>query len=199
MKRTVLALAICTCLTVPAFGDLIVDTGQPTGLGGLDIGGAQWLAAEFAFSSQPYTVTDLLGWMRVPTAGDLSVVVYGDGGDIPDTSSELYRQSVHLDVTTDPAWCGATGVSWYLGPGTYWLALEVPSATSLVAVPPESPPSPLDNYAWFRPSVHSSWIPLGSHDFGVRIYGEPIPAPGAVLLGMLGLSAAGVRLRRKRA
>jgi hypothetical protein len=160
---------------------------------------SQWLAGEFTLG-QAYTVTDVVGWMHEWTAGNMTVAIYGDGGAVPDTSSELYSHTFYADLSTtgDDAWVGAEGVSWNLGPGTFWAAFEVRTGSTWFGMP-MSAPSPLDNYAYTSAGV---WTNDPDIDLGLRIFGDRlqpvvIPAPGALLLGGLGLGVVGW-LRRRR-
>jgi hypothetical protein len=201
MKKIVLFCAM-SCLLLPhaASAALIVDTGQPPGSGGAVLDPTQWLAGEFTLS-QTYTVTDVLGWMHEWTAGDMTVAIYGDGGDVPDTSSELYSQTFYADhpTTGDDAWIGAEGVSWDLGPGTYWAAFEVRTGNTWFGMP-MSAPSPLDYYAYTSGGIwtNASEANLGFRIFGDRLQPIVIPAPGALLLGGFGIAVVGWLRRRKK-
>jgi hypothetical protein len=204
MKRIIVICALsCLFLVNAASAALIVDTGEPPDFaGGLMLYPDQWLAGEFTLG-QAYTVTDVVGWMNEGrSSGDMTVAIYGDGGDVPDTSSELYSQTFSADIPdgTTNAWIGAESVSWDLGPGTYWAAFEVRTGSADFAMPGGAP-SPLDNYAY--DSFGGGWNSLFPEmNFGLRVFGDElqsvvIPAPGALLLGGLGLGIVGW-LRKRR-
>ena len=204
MKRLMMCCALsCMLLANAASADLIVDTGQPSVLpSALSVSSSQWLAGEFTLG-QAYTVTDVVGWMfEIGTGeGNMTVAIYDDGGDVPDATSELYSQTFYADLPDGPknaCWVGAEGVSWDLGPGTYWAAFEVRTGSTQFVMPVTAP-SPLANYANFMPTLRPEWRDLSSaYALGMRVYGDVVPVPGAALLGALGLIAAGWRLRKRR-
>jgi hypothetical protein len=206
MKKILIFCALnCLLLTHITSAALIVDTGEPSDesfgytLAGANIG-PQWLAGEFTLS-QAYTVTDVVGWMWEANAGDLTVAIYSDGGDVPNDSSELYSHTFTADIPDgmNSAWIGAVGVSWDLGPGTYWAGFEVRSGSGAWFAMPWPAPSPLDNYAY---KGSDGWTNGSNMNFGLRIFGDRlqpviIPAPGALLLGGFGLGFVGW-LRKRR-
>jgi hypothetical protein len=199
MKKIFVIYAMsCMLLANAASAALIVDTGEPPDVvAGYSLAPDQWLSGEFILG-QAYTVTDVVGRMNEIIPGDLTVAIYDDGGDVPDTGSELYSHTFYADIPdgTVNAWIGAEGVSWDIGPGTYWAAFEVRAGSARFSMP-FSAPSPLDNYAYTSTGV---WTNSPGLDLGIRIFGdEPdvIPAPGALLLGGLGLGVVGW-LRKRR-
>ena len=198
MKRIIMICALsCMLLVNAASANLIIDTGEPPDVGsGWTLDSSQWLAGEFTLS-QAYTVTDVVGWMFEGTPGNITVAIYGDGGDVPDAGSELYSQTLYVDIpdSMTNAWIGAGGVSWDLGPGTYWAAFEVHEAETHFAMSHDAP-FPLDNYSF---TVDNVWvIDVAGLDFGLRVSGEPVPVPGSLLLSSIGLCVVTRCLRRRR-
>jgi len=198
MKRILMIFVVC-CMVLPnaVHADMIIDTGQPPDeMGGHSLFWDQWLAGEFTLT-EAYTITDVLGWMyNGEGSGDVKVVIYGDGGDVPD-GSVLYSYTSDLSLVLPAGhndWAGAQGVSWYLEAGTYWAAFEIPESDVEYGMPSPAP-SPLANYAY---TSYGTWY--NEHtNFGIRISGEPVvvPVPAAFILGIIGLGSAGLGLRRR--
>ncbi len=220
-SRVSMLLAVAMLLGgVAAQGELIIDTGDPPArvsgwsLYGVDvIGDANyefvWLAAEIDLA-QAYTVTAIEAWLWEITPGDISVAIYGDGGDVPDTGVELFRNTFYADIPYVPlgfnnqytlGWEGPQGLSWNLGPGSYWVALEVLSSSVAEFAATDPAANPLSHYAL---DYGEGWQP-GGGNWGLRVYGtaesqgDVVPEPATVTLCGLGLIAlAGRSIRNRR-
>lgn len=194
MRRCVPFLSFCILMlliTTSAYAVVIVDTGQPPGdeepVVGWTLASHQWLAAEFSLASS-HTLTSVEGWLREDTGGTVTAVIYGDGGLVPDTSSELFSQ-VFSVPSPDPSevsfssWHGVTGVSWALTPGDYWAAFEVRSDNTYSGAMPFDAPFPTVHEA-SRTDPDPNYVNVDNLDFGLRIHGDPsvIPEPSSLIL-----------------
>ena len=97
MRRLIL-LAMVLAASNDAQAVTIIDTGESPNTGpsgGLVVGINQSLAAEFTLT-QPYTLTDIEGFIGGEVAGTGTVAIYSDGGSIP--GSELFSNAVSLGV-----------------------------------------------------------------------------------------------------
>ena len=202
MKKSVFAVFLS--MMIVGFGingtaraATIVDTGSSMGTF-WTLHSNQWLAGEFTTSPTypAYIITDVFGWIHAGIGGNVNIVLYGDGGEIPD--SELYSAMVTVPTSgsgfVDPMWQGVSELDWTIDSGTYWISFE--PVGSFSGVMPGQSPNPLINEA-----AHSfgSWHESDGIDIGVQIYGNPVPIPGAVLLfgsGLIGL--AGFRKKFKK-
>lgn len=194
------AAALCLLLSFNASA-YIVDTG-PGGTQ-LQLTQEQSFAAEFTLD-QAYTITGLQGWLQYyPGATTWSLVpirisIYGDGGDVPDGSTELFGSNVITYTPPQPVdWYGPTNLSFDLSAGTYWLAfaMQVPAEYGHGEMPP-TPTQVLANYAVWNPTT--GWVGDDTARIGVRIAGSPVPVPPALPLMATALAAfAWIGRRRK--
>ena len=133
----------------------------------------QFLAAEFSIGSST-TVTDIEGWMSSnPSGADGTIAIYSDGGDVP--GAELYATTFFGTGSQDSSWVGASGLSWDLAAGTYWVAFEVRDGQTLETSMPSPSSSPLLNEAATSRDT-GNWIGFDGLDLGVRISAVHIPA-----------------------
>lgn len=177
----------------------IVDTGPGPNMGGYGWGldTSQWLGAKFSLS-QSYSLTSIEGWIGLVTdswsgyshSGTGRISIYGDAGQIPNSSDLKYSQYFYVGVA-EPSWQGITGLDWYLAPGSYWVAFEARIDSSLIAHMPHPSVNPLTDEAFT--GYLDRWNPSPSDimDIGVRILGNVdsgpvIPEPSSLLLLSLG-------------
>ena len=174
----------------------IVDTLAPGFvLTDLGVGGPldQWIAVEFSVT-QSWVITGVNGWINPTVSGDLRFRLYSDGGDVPGVA--LFDQLLPIDGAAASAWYGPSGLSWSIGPGSYWLAFESPN-TFIGGMPIPSINS-LVNSA-YRTSVVPSYTANDNfRHIGVQVYAEAadaaaVPEPASVVLlgtGLVGFVAA---------
>lgn len=159
----------------------------------------QFLAAEFSIGNS-VAVTEIEGWMARTQAGaNGTIAIYSDGGDIPGT--ELYATTFFGTGSSSNSWIGASGLSWYLDSGAYWLAFEVRSGQTLNTSMPSPSSSPLLNEAYTNFNT-GDWSGYDALDLGIRITAVPVavPLPAAAWLlayGLLGL--VGIARHKKSA
>lgn len=208
----------------------VVDTGEPPAPpAGFAWAFDQnfWFSGRFT-TAQNYTITSLEGWLWEGNdglanllTGSAEVVIYGDGGNTPNTADEIFRQ-IFTIPNNDPDgapidvpgvnpynWHGATGINLPLAAGTYWIAFEVipahyPASWYDGAIGATAP-NALANEAYAQ-SFDGIYHSLDA-GIGVRILGEAgqvpqngaaIPEPSSLLMlaaGFIGLSGLRRRLR----
>ncbi len=196
------------CLLVlgaTAHAGLIVDTGPGTlSASGNAFGSAQWLAAEFVLD-RPYYITRLEGWMSAETLLDdlrgqtFSISIWGDGGDVPafDAASRLYTNGAEIVGADVANWEGYNityGNGLELAQGTYWIVFEyrTPNGNTYAnGAMPGNSPTPLLNEAYL--DNPTTWAADDDLNLGIRIYGNPIPAPLPIATMAIGLLAIGWR------
>jgi hypothetical protein len=190
-------LLVCAVLSFPRMGLAapIVNTGPGSNVtGGISLAVDQWLAGEFTVT-EGFSITDIHGWMGVISSGALQVTLYSDG-DVPGAS--LFSQQATIASGSFPTWHGAANLGWLIGPGTYWVAFEVPPGSSFVGYMPGGAPAPLGNEAIAFSGV---WHESDTANFGVRINGTPavrVPETSSLLLlstGFFGILVSRRRLR----
>ena len=200
MKKTLLALALLAA--VQAHATLVVDTGAPTGAGfPLSLDGNDWLAGQVSFS-QALTINSIKGWLNDGVDGlggeTFTVSLYSDASN---TVGSLLDSGAGQFLTAQgvPDWNGASGLNWSVGPGKYWVALEVQGGDSFGGVAPIGAPSALARYA-FNDGGFSGYHAMTGDAFGIQVDATvaavPEPATGSMLL--LGMGLMGFMARRRQ-
>lgn len=206
MKRFAFILSILIVVVSSNIGnaDTLIDTGDP-GDGAVVLYENQYLYGEFTLN-QPSVITDVLAYFRITSPnngqyGDLTFALYGDAGDVPDHSNELYSDTI---IISEPeGWFGLNNLALDFATGSYWIGLEARSG-ALSGQPykandhPDGVPNPLNNYAVMnRDSVSGPWSLHGVdvYQWAFRVDGiaSPVPIPatiwflGSGFIGLLGV------------
>lgn len=182
-----------------------IDTGAPSGAGGLLLNSGEWLAAEFTLTN-PSSIQSLEGYIRTGNdpsqiGNSFTVTVYDDlagatkAQDTPDMNSIEFSGSA---IYTADGWNGIGNIrNLLLNPGDYWLAFEVGAADSLQALMPTGVAKPLPT-AWYDGVSTFGYTPTAGagYDFGVQI--GLVPLPSTLLLAVPGLLALS-RIKKRRA
>ena len=149
---------------------------------------------------------------------DLTIAVYGSElyqhpypyvmFERPDRDNEYYSTTFigpyderpdsqdvrYYDLPYQPGWYGLDSLSWTLGPGEYWVALEVRPGQDFEATLGNDAPYPMEKYAFYVDGNPDYHLDRQNQHWGFRIEGDlastAVPVPAAVWLlasGLLGL------------
>lgn len=216
-KQSIHSLVLAAPLMLGAghVAALVVDTGPGLDTsGGILAGGpdntlgpdfTQLIAGRFNLASAT-TITSIKGWManRGPDGGELTASIYSNQGSVP--GSRLFSSAFSLGASDTcagcgPSWTGATGLSWSLAAGSYWVVFEgLPGQTGTASFA-GGVDNPLALYRWMAPSLGDYWNSLPAvYSWGVQISDvAAVPAPAAAWLLLSGLGVVGTAARRRRA
>jgi hypothetical protein len=189
---------------------LVVDTGAPTnswptsfvGGWGQDDMLSQWLAGQFTLT-QGYDIYEMQGYLGVNVAGNVLVTIYSDTQGHPGTS--IFSKTFMSESDQFYGWQGTFGYAGRLDAGTYWIAFEVPVGSpfqggmgSSGLSSPVMAAEALNVNMGGEAGWSGWWVVPEDSGLGVyaRIYGNPVPVPGAVWL--LGTGLAGLAALRKK-
>ena len=212
-KRSIFVLTVFFFWVNSSSGDIttILDTG-PQGVtnGGSTISGGQFLGARFTLE-KPYIITEIGGHIKGSSGEDRSlfaaVIPVSGASGLPSNNwlNEVVYASVvdapFNDIGPYPYQVPDTIIdtSFSLEPGSYALVFgsRLFGATGRGWMPVRGS---MQDLPWFiAGNSQGGWRSI-QREQQIRffVHGEIVPVPGAVILGSIGLSFAGWKLRRRR-
>ena len=193
-----LAAAAALALAPSAQAALVVDTGTPDGsaAGSLVFDGSDWVAAQVDFASAA-TIDALAAHMLGGTAGETFDISLYDGGATP--GAQLFATTATYGAD---GWNGASGLSWTVAPGSYWIEFEVNGNDTLGSTPTSTGALLDTGVAHPVPTATTpDWgftYDASAQSIGLQVSVVPEPAAALQLLaGMLLLSTLSFARRRR--
>jgi hypothetical protein len=216
MKRAFIAAALAFGAWIgTAHAAMVVDTGEPPGLGwgGAVVDTYQFLAGRFT-TTQAFKLTELSAYVGnysccQPMTQEMTLsIATGPMDPLGATFTRLVSGETSLTMDSGTvAWASVALDDYLLAPGTYWIIASVePGQFAFGLGMPWGAPNPLDAPAfWGDTSLDPGnfmWRPdpeQKAHGFrveGDRVQG--VPEPGSFALVGLGLAVVLVQRRRNR-
>ncbi|MEM7469016.1 MAG: hypothetical protein AAF387_19330 [Pseudomonadota bacterium] len=160
----------------------IVDTGPGNASGNLftnlRVDAGVRIAGMFT-ADKTYIIDSIEGWFGSDgfifssDAGDLTFSIYNEIGGFPGTIVNTITVNTPNLITSQ--WFGPSSLDWYVTPGVYWIAFEVPDDSTFSAITVQNVPSPLDKYSNY---YDSQWgTDFGEFSFAARIQGSSFQVP----------------------
>ena len=205
-KITTICTLIVLLLAVPSHADVffttlgpgdLYDTGHGWGIGS-PFSGTQWDQGDrfsFAGPSSYFLDTIELAVSHIKGTNEIDVWLMDDVAGEPGSIIEAFNFTDLGPFGNDnPLLIGNSILRPVLNPGTnYWLIASAPNTDDTLAAWNRSSPGVQGLHGRY---TNGSFTSLNETMGAFRVQGTLVPVPGAVLLGLLGLSAAGMKLRR---
>ena len=208
LKAASIGGMLAAVLVAPGIANasFVLDTGAPTSTSGgvYELLPGQWYAAEFTLANTE-NISSLAAYLE-PLPSSASTAFQFDIYSGTNFSGTRVGQLTALDTTSATyaasGW-NTTNVNYTLGPGTYWLALEVAAGPPRTVVGFDLPTTGISTSSGTAPAQAFAYYGGSSFNasnvgIGVQISASPVPLPGAVWLLGSALAGLGV-LRRRRA
>ena len=205
-KLRIVGTALVLTLAVPSYADIIFSTlgtgGTYSSTAGYTVGyhpSELDQADQFSFTGpNPYLLDTIeLAVGLVAGTNELDVWLMSDAGGEPGAIIEAFKFTNMGPWPTSPLLLGNSVGRPVLSPGTdYWLTASAPRIDDTWASWNLSLPTVLGTHAE-RPGAGTWSVTTSNTMAAFRVNGTVVPVPSAVLLGILGLSVAGVKLRER--
>jgi hypothetical protein len=207
-KTALIGGALAAVLLAPgiASASYVLDTGIPTSTSGsLVLTTDGWYAAEFTLSTTE-NISSLSAYLEPYDSTAFQFDIYSGTNFLTTKVGSLSALETTAATYTTPGW-NTTDVSYTLGPGTYWVAVEITSSAGRGGTGLDLPTTGISTstgtasaqaFAFYGSSTESLFTSSSTTPgFGVQIEASPVPLPAAVWLFGSGLAGlAGLRRRR---
>jgi hypothetical protein len=206
-KTALIGAALSAILLAPgmASASFILDTGAPTSTtGGSELTNTEWFAAEFTLSNTE-SISSLSAYLAPLDSTAYQYDIYSGTGFTTTRATSLVALDQVSATFTTTGWNTTNTSGITLGPGTYWVALEITASagrggTGLdlpsTGISTTSGTAPAQAFAYYSTTGGSTFATSSTAAFGIQIAATPVPLPGAAWL--LGSAVAGLGLLGRR-
>lgn len=182
-RSAIVLLALGMAVTATARAEVIMDTGEGSNPppAGSSLSDEQGLGVKLTLK-QTYQITSIQAWLWKSgigkAAGDITLAIYGDAGQTPDTNVLHFSTVFFADGpgSTEATWIGPDDLNWTLGPGSYWITFRVIPPSTARFVAPDTSSTPQSQYATYW-SEAGQWLRRESDRWGIRVQGIPQGPP----------------------